>query len=98
MNNINTETLHQEDAILTITDIRWSRRESKYSDQPYALVKFIDQFGRKIAAAGQWVEDWQIGDVVEGILQEKLLVKTNNGQKGESIFTSLYLKNPDSMH
>ncbi len=98
MNNIHSEILHQENAILTITDIRWGHRESKLSDQPYTLIKFIDQFGRKIAAAGQWVESWQIGDVVEGILQEKLLVKTNNDQKGEGIFTSLYLKNPDSAY
>lgn len=94
MSNMYTETLRQENTILIITDIRWGHRESKYSDQPYTFVKIIDQLGRKIAAAGEWVEDWQIGDFVEGILQEKVSVKKDD-VKNEQVFTSLYLKNPE---
>lgn len=98
MDNIYSEILREEDSTIEITDLRWGHRESRYSDQPYTLIKIIDQFGRKITAAGQWVEDWKIGDVIEGILQEKVSVKTEDGQKDESIFTSLYLKNPESRY
>lgn len=93
---MSSEIINEEMQTVTIMEIKKTERPSKYMDRDYTLAWIIDQYGRKIAAAGYWVENWQVGDVVKGILQEKVAIQGRSGNKEENVVSSLFLKNPSA--
>jgi hypothetical protein len=83
------EIVHEGWEDITIQDIKKEKRPSKYNAGEYTRVAIMDIYGREIIATGEWTESWQVGDRVEGILQEQV------DYKGKEITTSLYLENPN---
>lgn len=81
-----------------IKDIKKTKRPSSYTDEDYTLAFITDEKDRKITAAGRWVEDWQVGDVVAGIMQEKASMRTGGGLKEAFPVSSLFLRNPEARY
>ena len=91
---MSSEIVMEGQAKVTIMEIKKLEKPSSYTDGNYILAFIVDQYDRKIAAAGKWVENWQVGDEVEGILQEKATMQGRDGSKKAIVSSSLFLKNP----
>ena len=94
---LNSEIVNEEKQKITIVEIiKKEEKPSSYTDGTYTLVIILDQFGRKIFAAGRWVQNWKVGNVIEGILQEKAIMQGKSNVKNPVVSSSLFLKNPDA--
>jgi len=95
---LNSEIVYEGEQKITIVEIQKVKKPSSYTEGNYTLVFIKDKDGRKITAAGRWVENWKIGDEVEGLLQEKAIMQGKSGNKKPVISSSLFLKNPDAKY
>ena len=91
---LDCEIINEDEVKITIVKMKKTKRPSSYTNGDYTLAFIVDEFDRTITAAGKWVENWQEGDEVEGILQEKAKMMT--GRKDVFVSLSLFLKNPNA--
>jgi hypothetical protein len=94
--SINGEIINESIERIKIVKMKKKKKPSSYTGGYYTLALIVDQFDRRIDAAGKWVENWQEGDEVEGILQEKASLTA--GHKEAFVASHLYLKNPQSRY
>ena len=75
---------------ITIIKIGRKQNPSKYKPgTTYSITTVLDDKNRKLTAMGKWSDEWKVGDVIDGIVEEK---KWTDKDGFEQI--GLSLKNP----
>ncbi len=79
---------------ITIVKLGRKQQPSKYKPgETYSITTVLDQNGRKLSGIGKWTENWKIGDIIEGTVEER---KWTDKDGFEQI--SLSIKDPNAQN
>lgn len=75
---------------IKIVKLATKQQPSKYKPgETYSIITIMDEQNRKLTAMGKWAEGWNVGDVVEAVVEEKKWTDRDGFEQ-----TGLSMKNP----